>query len=261
MKKNEFIIGGLLCMTALGVFLYACTDKIVDTESVDIASTRAVDKVKVNQYYKVLPGTSEWGKLESGAEMWEICQLPEYMLKDLSTEELVKACIEFPLAYDFTAFDDERSAISGMIDRFNGLSELRKRDDAVIKMIEAYQCMDYTDKTINEEEISEDAKCLGLAIAYWELILADKGFMEKMNHDERELLNNVAKEKYQMKLDHSDYFGLRNIEHSLLICAELALASGKSFREEERQLLVGYTHVYTLYTPEGVEYISKLVFD
>ena len=224
-------------------------------------TTRATDEKPTNKYFQIFPGTSEWGKLESGAEMWEVCQLPENMLRELSTEELIEACIEFPMAYDFTAFNNERGFISRMIDDFNGLSELRKRNDAILKMNEAYQKMEYTDKTIEDEELSEDIKCLGLTIAYWELIMSDRKFMDKMTLEERESLRSVAEQKYQMKLDHPDYFGLRNIEHSLLICAELALDSGMSYCEEERQLLIGYTHVYTLYAPEGLEYISRLVFN
>ncbi len=260
MKNKRLICIGILSSLAVVFILYACTDKIIETESADVATTRALNEVAFNKYYKVLPGTPEWEKLESGEEMWEVCQLPENMLRELSTEELIEACLQFPLAYDFTAFDDERSAIDRMIKEFNGLSELKVRNDATIKMIEAYQNMEYSDKLIKEEEVSSDAKCLGLTIAYWELVMADNDFLRKMNAEEKDFLKSVALGKYQMKLEHSDYFGLRNIEHSLLICAELALAGDKSFSEEERQLLVGYTHVYTLYAPEGLEYISRLVF-
>lgn len=54
---------------------------------------------EINSSYNfpVRPGTEEWKKLKSGDEMAAVCNIPEAVLKNLSTQALVNTCLDYPL--------------------------------------------------------------------------------------------------------------------------------------------------------------------
>ncbi|MBQ6037522.1 MAG: hypothetical protein IJL37_02490 [Bacteroidaceae bacterium] len=257
MTKRKLIVFGTLFLMAMGVLLYACADKELEIEPAGTATTRAVEETVASKYYRILPGTSEWKSLETGADMWDASQLPDDMLRDLSTEELVEACMEFPMAYDYGAFADERIAISDMINRFNGLTELARREDAGSYMIDAYRDINYTGKPF---ETYYNNTSVALSMAYIELLLMDDAFLKKMSKEELKTLEQVAEDKYMHKLEHPEYFGLMNIKQSLMVCAELAMANDKSYNDEERNRLIGYTRFYQYFPPEELTPISLLIF-
>lgn len=258
MNRKLLVAFSSFLLLGICIIIYACTDKEVEAESVEFASTRSLGESLKSKYYHILPGTEEWKSLQTGKEMWDSCQLSEDMLKDLSTEELIEACMEFPMAYDFIAADTERKGIAFAIEQFNGLTELVGREDAVCKLIEEYGKMDFNGERIGTRTINTS---LILSMAYTELLLVNERFMSKMTSEEQDLLKSIAEEKYMMKLEHPDYFGLRSIEHSLVICAELALARGKSLSEEDSDLLHGFVNFYQMWDPTEIERISMLVFE
>ena len=247
-----------LFLIVTGVIFYACTDKEVEAESIEVATTRTVQEPLYSKYYSVLPGSEEWRTLQTGQEMWEVCQLPEELLNELSTEELIEACMEFPMAYDFVAADNERKGVAFAIKHFNGLSELANREDATSMLIDTYAEMKYYGQQIETRSINTS---FGLSMAYIELLLVDENFLAKMTSEEREFLKTIAEEKYMMKLGYPEYFGLRSIEHSLMVCVELALASGKNYSEEDMKFLNGFANFYQMWDTEDIQRISVLVFE
>jgi len=74
--------------------------------------------------YPVKPGSREWASFTTGKQMVDACQIPNHILKSLSTKELVEICFNYPLFLDYAAANDERKGISHMIEIFNGLNEL-----------------------------------------------------------------------------------------------------------------------------------------
>lgn len=257
MNRKLLVAFSSFLLFGICIIIYACTDKEVEAESVEFASTRSLGESLKSKYYHILPGTEEWKSLQTGQEMWDSCQLSEEMLKDLSTEELIEACMEFPMAYDFIAADNERKGISFAIKHFNGLSELANREDATSVLIDSYAEMMYYGQQIETRSINTS---FGLSMAYIELLLVDEIFLAKMTSEERELLKTIAEEKYMMKLRYPEYFGLRSIEHSLMVCVELALASGKNYSEEDIKILNGFANFYQMWDTEDIQQISILVF-
>lgn len=88
--------------------------------------------------FPLKPGTTAWAQLNTGKEMWEVCQIPDVVLKNLSTEALAITCMNYPLYGDYISSNDIQSGILRMIDNFNGLKELSSRSDGAQKLIEIY---------------------------------------------------------------------------------------------------------------------------
>jgi len=54
--------------------------------------------------------------------MQSACQIPDDVLPNLSTEELVQICMDYPLFGNFSAYNDELVGIKKVMDGFNGFT-------------------------------------------------------------------------------------------------------------------------------------------
>ena len=84
----------------------------------------------------------------SNMKPMDFCQIPDDVLYSLTTEELLEICIQYPELYDWCVFlhqwDSVRDCICHLneaISRFNGLSELFKREDCVYELLKRYDEM------------------------------------------------------------------------------------------------------------------------
>ncbi|MFZ3101985.1 MAG: hypothetical protein WA113_07270 [Desulfitobacteriaceae bacterium] len=93
----------------------------------------------VSYQYPVKGGTEEWKKLNSHAEMLDVVQIPENILKKMTTAELVETVLNYPLYGDMYSYDTFQQGIESIIIQFNGLSELLKRDDAGTVLLAKYK--------------------------------------------------------------------------------------------------------------------------
>lgn len=79
--------------------------------------------------YPVKPGTEEWKSLKTHSEKVEVCQIPIDVLKKMPTDDLIEVCLNYPLSFDFYAYNSIKEGIIKVKDRFNGLQELFARKD------------------------------------------------------------------------------------------------------------------------------------
>lgn len=111
----------------------ACQSDYVDIPSSDPTSdTKAISRSTGFTF------PDGWQYLETNDERWAALQIPEDMLSTMSTEDLVEACMNYPLALDCFAFNDVQYGISEVISRFNGFAELKQREDAFDKVLDFY---------------------------------------------------------------------------------------------------------------------------
>ena len=166
--------------------------------------------------YPVKPGTPEWASLTTGAQRREACQIPEKILKALNTKDLVKICFDYPLFFSFTAINDERVGASYSIKNFNGLSELSKRRDGVLELINAYK--EYPVFNQLPEKSSKDYFA-PIKLPWIELLLADDAFIKQLNEREAAELGKIVVEKYVRKVENMHTYSVWNIKKTFLLCA------------------------------------------
>jgi hypothetical protein len=81
------------------------------------------------------PSTEEWKELKKEKERIEALQIPDNLLKSMTTDDLIITCINYPAFGHFTAYNTGKEGISRVISKFNGLKELLARQDAPSKML------------------------------------------------------------------------------------------------------------------------------
>ncbi|MCX8130744.1 MAG: hypothetical protein N3I35_11670 [Clostridia bacterium] len=132
--------------------------------------------------YSVKPGMSVWKNFKTHAEMVEACQIPKDVLKKMSTEELAKAVMDYPLFVDIFLFNTRQQGYDALCKRFNGLQELLKKDDAQTKLLEVYSNL--SESLGSERSIGAQNESLMLRKVYLEVILTQDEFVNKMEKED-----------------------------------------------------------------------------
>jgi hypothetical protein len=83
--------------------------------------------------YPVKPGTPKWKALKGQIEMQNICQIPESILKEISTSDLIETCLQYPLYFDMFYFDNFQIGFESVASHLNGLQVQRTDSEEYLK--------------------------------------------------------------------------------------------------------------------------------
>lgn len=216
------------------------------------------DKITTPYDFPLKPGMAEWEKLNSGKEMLDACQIPEEILKNMTSQALAETCINYPLYIDYLAVNDEREGISLIINDFNGLKELSEREDGYKELIDTYKKIPILNSKTKVNAKQENSP---FQIIFVELILGDNAFMNKMNADDLVHLKAAVLEKYQNKVDNDEVYSLYNTLRTLLLGAEVMAKQG-SMSAKTRSMdndVSNFIKNYTNPTKEELEKFTKIL--
>ena len=88
--------------------------------------------------YPVKPGQKEWEQFTTHSEMVQACQIPNDVLKRISTQDLLKLCLNYPLQFDFYAYNTVDEGLRAVLSQFNGLQEFISRPDCFEVLVNNY---------------------------------------------------------------------------------------------------------------------------
>jgi hypothetical protein len=135
-------------------------------------------------------GTPEWEQLSPS----ERYQVPDDILKRLSTKALVETCLNYPRFPEFgLSSQNLKVGIGWVISWFNGFGELFSRQDAFICLFEKYEPFDL-DLVIKEGDLRSK-------FAYIEILLFQDEIIENMNYEEKILLLKDSYSKHKKFLE------------------------------------------------------------
>ncbi len=96
---------------------------------------------EANWNYPIRPGTEEWEKLNSFSERLNAFNIPDSILNNMTTENLVKTCLAYPWWMLITSRDDNQAGYDFLKKNFNGFQELETRKDAGFELVKIYGSM------------------------------------------------------------------------------------------------------------------------
>ncbi|MDR0667997.1 MAG: hypothetical protein LBF90_05200 [Prevotellaceae bacterium] len=177
--------------------------------------------------YPVKPGSEQWATFATGKQLLEACQIPQVVLDNINTTDLVGLCLDYPLLFEYTAFSDEREGIRIMMENFNGLKELSKRKDGAQKLANVYKGFPVVPSImIKKDDIPYKLILL-------ELLLANDSFINQLSTDELVELNKIVLNKYEYKLKHTDVYSIYNIKRTFLLGAVVLDKQNKSTKTQQ----------------------------
>ncbi len=127
----------------------------------------------------------EWKALDGKEEMLAVCQLPDKLLKKLSTYELLKLTEEYPMLGDIYAANTMEEGFRNVVDSFNGLRELLSREDCLEVVCDEYDNLIFPEKcaiSYNECKTEEEK------VALFNKILHDDELLKIETEDSKPLL-------------------------------------------------------------------------
>lgn len=173
--KKIFVILNIFFITCfgMGVNTYAVYEKKSDNDF----------------YYKITPEDSEWRDFKTTEEMYKACQIDTEILENMSTEELVKAVVDYPLMINVYAYDSMEQGVEALRRHFDGINELLERNDKIEGL-----CA-YLEKVSDKEEARKLGEEFGLKCDYC-MTLIDYTYQKQIyiSYADSKRIMNVYKE-------------------------------------------------------------------
>lgn len=132
--------------------------------------------------FPVKPGTTDWATLKSTKEIYEATQIPTEILKNMTTEALVKTCLNYPNLLLMYAYNDFQKGFTELKNNFNGFQELMLRKDAGTELIKIYKQMNPMD--LNKNWTSEQQGAFVIRFNYIEVIISQYLILNSLSEEE-----------------------------------------------------------------------------
>lgn len=166
--------------------------------------------------YPIKPGMPEWKTFTTFSEKIDACQIPEDILKAMSTKGLVETVLNYPLLFLFRAYTDLQFGFDQVSSSFNGLKELYERKDAGNEVLRKYRAMD--PGAVRDEWTDLERGSYGLSFNNIEMLLSQEPILTKLTPAQRQELTVEAAGKYEVMKRNPDVYGVLNsVTHSLLV--------------------------------------------
>jgi hypothetical protein len=130
-------------------------------------------------------------------EAWKQTQIPDDVLKRLTTEALLTSCLKFPFLLEIYASNSIQKGFSFQQENFNGLRELFKRPDAATTMLKLYQRLRTTDAATKASP-AESGR-FSFELSFVEIFLAQREMIRQLSNAERKALATECLTKYEEK--------------------------------------------------------------
>lgn len=138
MKKKKFM--SLLLITIL---IFTMSFHAVYAEEAD-----RIYSIDEPYDFPVSPYDEEWADFETKAEALACCQIPENILKEMTTEALLETVLNYPFLIDYIAHDNYYAAAEKFMVTFNGFEELLSRSDLTEVLLTSYDASTLQNSTI-----------------------------------------------------------------------------------------------------------------
>lgn len=111
--------------------------------------------------YPITPGTTPeiWKSFTTHQEMVDACQIPENIVKNMSTPELLVACTDYPLAGDALLFNTLSAGFSSVYQQFDAMQVLFERDDF------SYELVKYVE-SVNLKSLKKEAHIPAMKLSF-----------------------------------------------------------------------------------------------
>ncbi len=171
--------------------------------------------------YPVRPGMSEWKALVAHDEMQRVCQIPDATLKSLSTNDLIETCLDYPLYRDMFAYDFFQKGFESVVNHFNGLQELLRRDDASQLLQSKFNKMDPA--AFDQAWSIEKKGRYGRNFYAIELLLSQPQILCKLRKDQRLALLRDCLNKASISAEYPQVYGALSLGTLVLLTGRIML--------------------------------------
>lgn len=172
---------------------------------------------KVTWDYPIKPGSKEWLEVSDYSKRLELLNIPAPLLKKISTEELVKSCLNYPEFQLVFTRNDLQSGYNFIRSSYNGFVELETRTDAGKELMKVYAGYKPDGFALNQPDV-EIGRFMS-RFTFIELLLAQTDIQDKLNPGDSKELMAICSQKYKVKKERQKYYAGIGLQTTALIMA------------------------------------------
>lgn len=152
--------------------------------------------------YPIKPGMAEWNNIRSTDSLFIVSQIPDMILKKISTVGLVQSCIENPLKLFQFFFSNRFQGRDELFRRLNSFQELIKRPDGAAILLERYRLMQ---PCCIVSMVDAEKGDYSLLFYYTEILLSKDSVINQLNTIQKKQLATIIIEKDKIKVTQSSF--------------------------------------------------------
>src|SRR5574344_27404 len=193
----------LLSLVAITILTLSCQMKFDSMEDFPFSGTVtkasadysvSVQANKPIEYFTTIDFKS-WTSIRGLDNRFAACDTPDYTLKRMTTEALVKSILHYPLNYIIFAYDDPQMAINIVFKHSRLHRELSKREDAAAAIVKAF-AETSIDMNIGKSCFDDDYKVLSYSNEMFFDYFAASGLIPNISSgDNKEILREAVLKK------------------------------------------------------------------
>ena len=211
--------------------------------------------------FEHLTNPAVWITFNTTAEMKEACQLPDVWLKNMTTENLIITCMNYPLLLNYGVYKNNMDGVKAVVKGFNGFQELSRRADAAEKMIEFYKNLQLQDSSEALQDKAFRKHNSIFKIGFLELYFATGYIPGLFEGNICEILKESAESKLEEKLQNGNIYSLNAINSSLVVNSAVKINEGNhNFSQVEMDELNEFMNNGGSMSPEKLSNVSKILF-
>ena len=97
---------------------------------------------KVSWDYPIKPGSEQWKAFQTHDEMLKTCQIPDEIIVNMKTKDLVETIFNYPLLSEVVTYNSLQKGMDKVTSNFNGFKNLFEQKDALQELLYKYETMD-----------------------------------------------------------------------------------------------------------------------
>lgn len=129
------------------------------SDTIDITDDRFTGYAYEKYTYPITPKNNPeiWREFVSHTEMLEACEIPNDILKVLTTRQLLLTCLDYPLMGDALCYSDSSVGFEVVSAHHNGLDNLFKRSDISFELSRLYS-------TLGSNDVNDTDKMFSISL-------------------------------------------------------------------------------------------------
>lgn len=205
-----------------------------------------------------------WQTFESTKERVDALQIPDNILKSISTQRLLDVCLDFPYLMDILLVDNLQDGIEGLVYEYNGFKELLSRKDLfevlLTKQKSFADCIEEFEHRNDIEKGYFSVKNMVLG-----MIAAQDEVLSNLDEKNMKLLFQSSIDNCNQMAEHTSVFSGLNFVPTQLLFLKVALKDStysKGLSEERYKYLTNLVKSPLFFdknlTTELIEYVTNI---
>ncbi len=188
----------LTALTASLVLLFSC---------VGFSASAEQSNLTPDEQYIAMMDAIDWGEYENHIINVQRAQIPDYLLNQMTTEQLVNAVLHYPYLIDMMCFDKYSDGFQTVATNFNGLAELISREDGAQELLERMQ---ETSVQTQARAVNRDALIQEM---YLDTLLAQPEFLNQFSEKEITMAADFINNKVEARLQQPQIYSTGDAYH------------------------------------------------